>query len=315
MATTLRNLSYDRGWSKSHRADVPVISVGNLTLGGTGKTPCVETIARFYRELDLMVVILSRGYGSQGGRNDEALVLEANLPDVPHLQGQDRVALAHTAVEELEAEVLILDDGFQHRRLARQLDIVLIDVTQPWKHARLFPRGLLRESRRSLQRATLVMLTRCDRLEGVGREQFVAEVRQYYPTGPIVQTTHEPLELVGVGERTELLESLQCRRVVAFCGIGNPEAFRRTLTNLGVDLIDFRTYPDHHPYGRDDVMDLQSWASKQADEVWVLTTQKDFVKIGLPDLGGRLLWAVKIGLRFLDGQDAFEECLRGVIAV
>ena len=111
---------------------------------------------------DRRVAILSRGYGGPdgGGRNDEALVLEENLPDVPQLQGADRVALAHVAVEELESEVLVLDDGFQHRRLARDLDVVLIDATNPWGHGHLFPRGLLREPVSSLRRADVLVLTR-----------------------------------------------------------------------------------------------------------------------------------------------------------
>src|SRR5271156_5807967 len=110
-ATRLRNQAYDRGWKTVAHAGVPVVSVGNLTVGGTGKTPCVEYIARFFRRLERRVAILSRGYGVRGGRNDEALVLEENLPDVPHLQGPDRAALAGIAVEELESEVLVLDDG------------------------------------------------------------------------------------------------------------------------------------------------------------------------------------------------------------
>jgi tetraacyldisaccharide 4'-kinase len=131
LGVRVRNGLFDRGWKTVHRVPVPVVSVGNLTLGGTGKTPFVEYVARFYRDLGVRVAILSRGYGSDAGRNDEAMVLEENLPDVPHLQDRDRVALANTAVEELEAELLILDDGFQHRRLHRDLDIVLIDATCP----------------------------------------------------------------------------------------------------------------------------------------------------------------------------------------
>src|SRR5207253_10135725 len=103
LGVRLRNAAYSRGWKRTARAAVPVVSVGNLTVGGTGKTPCVEYVARFYRDLDLRVAILSRGYGNAAGRNDEALVLEENLPDVPHLQGPQRVELARTAVEELES--------------------------------------------------------------------------------------------------------------------------------------------------------------------------------------------------------------------
>ncbi len=164
LAVRLRNAAYRLGWLSSRRVGVPVVSVGNLTAGGTGKTPCVAYVARYYRRLDRCVAILSRGYGGAGGRNDEALVLEEELPDVPHLQGADRVALAATAIEELESEVLVLDDGFQHRRLARDLDLVLVDATEPWGHGYLLPRGLLREPASALRRAGVVLLTRCDQV-------------------------------------------------------------------------------------------------------------------------------------------------------
>ncbi len=157
-----RNLAFDRGWKASHRAEVPVVSVGNLTLGGTGKTPMVEWVARWYRARGVRVAILSRGYGDSSGMNDEGRVLEENLPDVPHLQAPDRVDLASRAVEELESELLVLDDGFQHRRLARDLDIVLLDALDPFGLGRIFPRGLLREPIGSLRRAGVVVLSRAD---------------------------------------------------------------------------------------------------------------------------------------------------------
>ncbi|MCA1685652.1 MAG: tetraacyldisaccharide 4'-kinase, partial [Planctomycetia bacterium] len=164
LGVLLRNLGYDRGRLAVARAAVPVVSVGNLTLGGTGKTPMVEWVARWYRRRGVRVAILSRGYrrDGSGGVNDEAMVLEENLPDVPHLQDPDRVKIAGVAVEELGSELLVLDDGFQHRRLARDLDLVLLDALEPFGLGRLFPRGLLREPVRSLRRADLVVLTRAD---------------------------------------------------------------------------------------------------------------------------------------------------------
>ena len=162
LAVGSRNLAFYLGWKASHRASVPVVSVGNLTLGGTGKTPMVEWIARWYRARGVRVAILSRGYGQSGEMNDEGRVLEENLPDVPHLQGADRVDLAGRAVEELESELLVLDDGFQHRRLARDLDVVLLDALDPFGLGRMFPRGLLREPARSLRRAGVVVLSRAD---------------------------------------------------------------------------------------------------------------------------------------------------------
>src|SRR5262249_25329340 len=161
--------------------------------GGTGKTPCVEYIARFYREMGLLVAILSRGYGAEHGPNDEALVLEENLPDVPHLQGADRVGLARAAVQELESEVLVLDDAFQHRRLARDLDIVLVDATNPWGHGHLLPRGLLRESPHGLRRAGVVVLTRCDQVSDQERAKLSDRVAGLTLRAAVVETKHGPV--------------------------------------------------------------------------------------------------------------------------
>ena len=147
VAIAARNRGFDLGWLRSHRAEVPVVSVGNLTLGGTGKTPMVEWLGRWYRPRGVRVAILSRGYGQAQGMNDEGRVLEENLPDVPHLQNPDRVALAHVAVRELETELIVLDDGFQHRRLARDLDVVLLDAFRAVRARASFSEGLLRESR------------------------------------------------------------------------------------------------------------------------------------------------------------------------
>jgi tetraacyldisaccharide 4'-kinase len=311
----LRNRLYDRGWKKVERAPVPVVSVGNLTLGGTGKTPCVEYVARCYRRQELRVAILSRGYGSSQGRNDEALVLEENLPDVPHLQGADRAALAVTAVEELESEVLVLDDGFQHRRLARDLDLVLIDATEPWGYGHLFPRGLLREPPKSLRRlgaAGVVILTRCDQVSEGQRQHLRQTLARIVPEVPVAESRHRPLELVNARQATAPLEILGQRPLAAFCGIGNPEAFRRTLTDLGAAVAALRTFPDHHAYTRTDVEDLRTWARQQATDCVVVTTQKDLVKLRLAQLGERELWAVRIHLHIDAGQEALDRKLLSI---
>jgi tetraacyldisaccharide 4'-kinase len=304
----LRNLLYDRGWLRTFRADVPVVSVGNLTAGGTGKTPCVEFVARYYRQRDVRVAILSRGYGAgEGdGPNDEALVLEENLPDVPHLQGADRSALAAMAIAELESELLVLDDGFQHRRLARDLDIVLVDATQPWGHGYHLPRGLLREGPKSLRRAGVVVLTRCDQVDDETLDGLRRAVGRYAGDAPIVETVHCPAEWLDAAGRTEALDQVQGRTVAAFCGIGNPEGFRRTLQSLGVTPVSFRTFPDHHAYSRHDVAQLHAWARQQPDDSLVVTTQKDLVKLRLPLLGGKPLWALRIGLDVTAGRQALE---------
>jgi len=299
-----RNRRFDRGHDV-HRAGVPVICIGNLTVGGTGKTPCVEYVARLLREHDLRVAVLSRGYGAEAGRNDEAMVLEENLPDVPHYQGADRVALVQTAIEESESEVLVLDDGFQHRRLARDLDIVLIDATDPWGSGYLLPRGGLRESRQGLRRAGMIVLTRCDAVAASDVDRLRDEVRQIAPEVGIARSVHAPLELTN-GESRAIVESIRGKPVGAFCGIGNPEAFRRTLTSLGIEIRLFREFPDHFAYGREDVDELRRWAADLPADALVVTTQKDWVKLRLDDLGGRPLWALRIGLQFTQGQDEFD---------
>ena len=190
--------------------------MGNLTLGGTGKTPTVEWVARWFRRRGVRVAILSRGYGQAAGLNDEGRVLEENLPDVPHLQGPDRVALARVAVEELEAEVLVLDDGFQHRRLARDLDIVLLDALDPFGLGRLFPRGLLREPPRSLRRAGVVVLSRADLVAEADRRAIRAAAERQ--AGPLrwAEARHAPLDLVDAAGRSAPLGEL--------AGAGSPRS-------------------------------------------------------------------------------------------
>jgi tetraacyldisaccharide 4'-kinase len=306
----LRNRQYDRGRRPAHRAPVPVVSVGNLTLGGTGKTPCVEYAARLYRGLGLRVAILSRGYGTGRGRNDEALVLEENLDDVPHYQGADRAALAAVAVEESESEVLVLDDGFQHRRLARNLDVVLLDATNPWGHGYLFPRGLLREPPSSLRRAGAVVLTRCDQVPRPAVERLRGDVARLAPGVPVAESVHEPVEWVNADRAALPRDALRGRPAALFCGLGNPEAFRQTVLGLGLEVVAFRAFPDHHNYTRADVEELRSWARHHATDCVLVTTQKDLVKIRLARLGGRPLWALRVRLQVTAGQEALDRKLK-----
>lgn len=300
-----RNLAFDRTWKAIHKAAVPVVSVGNLTLGGTGKTPMVEWTARRLREHGLRVAILSRGYGRTEGLNDEGRLLDQNLPDVPHLQDRDRVRLAEIAVEELESQVLVLDDGFQHRRLARSLDLVLIDALDPFGQDRLFPRGLLREPVRALRRSDVVVLSRADLIDEPERSRIrrIAERR----AGPLnwVEARQEPRDLIDAEGCSSDVRDLVGTRVAAFCGIGNPEGFRRTIEPLVGRIAGFRTFPDHHPYGATDVTQLATWVRELNVEV-ALTTQKDLVKLRVASLGGVPLRALRIGLDLMDGGNLLE---------
>jgi tetraacyldisaccharide 4'-kinase len=307
-AIAFRNWGYDRGWLRVHRVGVPVVSVGNLTVGGTGKTPMVEWVARWYRRRAKRVVILSRGYRQVQGLNDEGRVLEENLPDVPHLQDGDRVRSAGVAVEELEAEIVVLDDGFQHRRLARDLDIVLIDALEPFGLRRLLPRGLLREPAESLRRADLVVLSRADLISPVERSEIRAGAERRAGHLMWVEARHTPLGLMDWEGGMLPLDAMAGTSVAAFCGIGNPEGFRRTLLPLCGSLLDLRVFPDHHDYDAADVESLADWARRLGANL-VLTTQKDLVKLRCARLGQASLRAVKIGLEILAGDDVMEDSL------
>jgi len=310
LAVRWRNYGYDRGHLTTHRANVPVISVGNLTLGGTGKTPLVAWIARRLRERGLRVTLISRGYGAENGaRNDEALELEQKLPDVPHLQNPDRVAAAQTAVEEFDCQVILLDDGFQHRRLARDLDIVLIDGLEPFGFDHVFPRGMLREPVSSLRRADVVALSRADMISRERRVELRAIVARYNPRAPWVEMRHAPQRLLAASGRTAPLESLAGARIAAFCGIGNPAGFRHTLAQCGFAVDELREFPDHHSYARDDVEALGRQARAQQAAALVCT-HKDLVKLGVDDLSGVPLWAVEIGLEITSGERELLECLQ-----
>lgn len=314
IAAWTRNRLFDRGWKRVHRVAVPVVSVGNLTLGGTGKTPCVEWVTRFYRERDVQVAIISRGYGAEAGRNDEAMVLEENVPDAPHYQGADRVVEAERAIEESESELLVLDDGFQHRRLHRDLDIALIDATHPPARDDLFPRGTLREPVSGLRRANAILLTRCDQVAGVEVSAIRTWLARRWPNTPVATTEHRPVALVGTDGRSEPVESLAGRAVGAFCGIGNPAAFRHTLESLGATVADFRAFPDHHAYTRGDVEELTRWAGTLPANALIATTQKDWVKLRVREFANRELWAVRIGLTFQEGEAEFAGLLERILA-
>ncbi len=313
LAVKWRNRRYDRGRAESHAVDVPVICVGNLTLGGTGKTPTVEWIARWLRSQGWRVTLVSRGYGAaDGSRNDEALELEQKLPDVPHLQNADRVEAARLAIEEFEAEVILLDDGFQHRRLRRDLDIVLIDALEPFGFGHVFPRGTLREPLIGLGRAQVILLSRADLCPADQRQKIWQQIERYAPRAARVEAAHRPLELLSFAGQTQPLESLQGKPVLAFCGIGNPAGFQGTLDTLGYRLADFRPFPDHHNYGREDVVSLTT-AAQAAGAKALVCTHKDLVKLGVESLGGLPLWAVRVGLELLDGEDRLIAALKTAV--
>jgi len=314
LAVRWRNRQYDRGRKPSERVGVPVVSVGNLTLGGTGKTPLVEWLARWLRARGVRVALVSRGYGADAGaRNDEALELEQKLPDVPHVQNPDRVAAARMAIAEFDSQFILLDDAFQHRRIHRDLDIVVIDALEPFGFGHVFPRGMLREPLAGLRRADAVVLSRADLVSGAERERIRAIVTRHAPGALWIEAAHVPRGLRNASGVEAAADSLAGQPVAAFCGLGNPASFRATLNRLGYDVVAQREYPDHFPYPREEVESLVQWAGGLTVR-GVVCTHKDLVKLGIDRLGPHPLWAVVVGLEMTVGAAELESRLAALCA-
>jgi len=273
----------------------------------------VEFIARYVREKEIRVTLISRGYGSQEGKpNDEALELERKLPTVPHLQNPDRVAAAELAIDELEAELILLDDGFQHRRIHRDLDIVLIDATCPFGYGYLLPRGLLRESPASLLRGDVMVVTRVDQVEPEDLLAIDQKIRKHNAQAPIVHCGHGVDGLDRYNGDRQPLTALHQKRVLAFCGIGNPTVFHNMLLQRGLDVVCFEVYPDHFNFQRSDIQRLVELAQQHQVDA-VVCTHKDLVKIQVQSLGTFELWALAVSLEPLAGVEHLYRALDLVV--
>jgi len=291
--TAVRNRFYDGGVLKQQKLPRPVISVGNLTVGGTGKTPTVIFIAILLKERGYRPAVLSRGYGgganaavnvvSDGNRilmgwretGDEPILIARAAPGIPVLTGSRRLLTGRAAVERFGADVLILDDGFQHRSLFRDIDMVLLDAARPFGNGFLLPRGPLREPPISLRRAD-ILLRSGDAEKG--------EPLREAASLPSFRAIHKPRGVVAGGtQRIETAAALLGQKVFAFAGIGSPEAFRRSLMELGAAVVGFRAFPDHHPYGRSDIENLRRLAT-ESGAARIVTTEKDGIRLAdFPD--------------------------------
>ena len=274
----------------------------------------VAWLVHWFQDHGLRPVILSRGYRSLPGEvNDEKLVLDQLCPGVPHLQNPDRVASSQVAVDKHGAQVLILDDGFQHRRLARDLDIVLIDALNPFGYGRLLPRGLLRESLTGLQRASLIVITRADQCTDDEKRRIVdciAAIRGHEEHAEVAFTPDCLVNSVG---ETASFASLGDSPVTAFCGIGNPAAFERTITDCGLRIAESpQVFPDHHHYTIKDIDAVADMAEKNSVAA-IVATQKDLVKINRDNLGDVPLWAIRIGAKILTGTDVVNDHLNRIL--
>jgi len=302
----LRRCLYASGLKRARRATVPVISVGNLTTGGTGKTPAVAFLARGLMQRGRRPAIVLRGYGAPkpGELNDEGLELARQLPDVPVIANPNRFAGAAEAVRQ-GADTVILDDGFQHWALARDFDLVLLDATDPFSEGRRLPWGHLREAPGALARAHGVLITRANRISEEQLSNLRNKIKQLAPDAYLSTAQHEPAGLRTLGEATDPpdMKALRGRLVFAACGLARPEHFRTTLKDLGLEIAAHRDFDDHHTFCQTDIQACFSAAQAASAEAIVIT-EKDASKwSGLVGKDMPLpVWVLRIAFRIMEGE-------------
>lgn len=320
----LRNFLYSKKWLKTHRANAVVISIGNITAGGTGKTPLVIWLYKLLQQKNFQCAVLTRGYkATQETRLktqdqiDEPGILAESCPQAKVIVNPDRIAGAAEAVNKFAAKVLIMDDGFQHRRLARDLDIVTIDATQPFGFGKLLPAGLLREPLRSLKRADAIVLTRCDQSTDSELNQIENKLHLINPDMVVAKSIHAPIYAKSTNNKKISLEELKNKKVFAFCGIGNPDAFLHTVKKLGVILVGSKVYNDHHSYCEEDVREIFELADKSNVDL-VLTTHKDWTKIDFLKIlyseDTKPIDYLEIELKFISGEDKITQLIQNALA-
>lgn len=317
----LRRLLFDRGFFKQHKTAVAVISVGNLTVGGTGKTPMVIMLAQCLQAKGFRPAILSRGYGSKAtspvnivsdgerilmdGAGDEPVLIARSAKGVPVLTGAERIVTAAAAVERLSADVLILDDGFQHRQIARNIDIVLLNAASPFGNGNLLPGGPLREPLSALKRADIIIAT--GTYDDVTAPRSIVLPDKVH--APVFKCYYQPRNLLhGARETAFPPELVKGKKICAFAGIGNPITFEKTLAALGADIAVFIPFPDHHRYTEQDVGLIDEKARQYRAEM-IITTEKDKIRLEGFEAFLRDLYTLRVEMEFLSGRDDFERLI------
>ena len=304
---SFRNKAYDFGLKKVTTVDVPVIAIGNLTTGGTGKTPIVAAVVKLLQKAGHQPGIVSRGYRADAsGENDEKRVLAMQCPDVPHEQNGDRIVASNKLIGgPKKVTAIVLDDAFQHRRIHRNFNVVLIDATNPFGFGYQLPRGLLRESITGLTRADFVLITRADAVSSSRLQQIRKTCVQsaQRPANQIAEVSFQPTAMIDGSGDTRSVDELSGQPVVVFTGIGNPDAFVMTCEALNMKIVDKAFFPDHHHFTPAEVAEV--WERATHWNAAVVTTVKDLVKIAKPP---ERFFALDIQAVFSDAdeQAAFE---------
>ncbi len=324
-AVAARGALYRAGMLRPAPAGVPVISVGNLSVGGAGKTPAAMAVAERLLARGRTVAVLSRGYGSgrqdarvvsdgkslllgaeEGG--DEPVLMARRLPGVRVLCGPRRAELARLAVAQYGADALVLDDGFQHRALARDLDLVVLDASSPFGNGHCLPRGPNREPPSALRRAGLLWLSRVDQADAAELEGLRRLARRLTGRAP-VESRHAPLAVLdGRLEPRDVPRSLSGARVLLLSGLARPEGFRRTVEGLGASVVGERRYPDHHPFTEGELDEALS-ALVAAEGDWLLTTEKDAVRLPAGRAGDPRLRVLRVEAEIVAGGEGLDALL------
>ncbi len=329
MALAVRERAYRSGLLSTGRLSCPVVSVGNITLGGSGKTPMVELVTLALRELGAVPAVISRGYGrntrgahvvadrdrvSLGPRaaGDEPVMLAERLPGIPVIVGENRLEAGRLAVEACGATAVVLDDGFQHRTLGKDLEIVVVNGRAPWGNQRLFPRGMLREPLSALRRSDLFVVTNPSSSADV--ESVERTVRRHNEHAPVLTARYEVVEAreMGSGVRVTVGE-LSGRRLLAFAGLGSPGGFAATLTSAGVRLAGLVEYPDHYWFTQTDLGELETQATAIGAE-GLMTSEKDWMRLrglGLPSFP---VWVLAVRLTIESDRDVLPQALGRTLA-
>ena len=298
---------YSHNMLKTTKLGVKVISIGNITLGGTGKTPATMAVAGMLKKMNKNPGVLIRGYGE-----DEKYLLKNKLKEIPVFAGRDRARLGKSALEDFELDALILDDGFQHWRLKRDIDIVVIDGLNPFGNNEVLPRGILREPVRALKRADVFLITKVDMCKDeTGLKRFLSSVN-----GDAVMATslHRPVSLIALtGNEKNGLSYLKNKKIAVLSSIGDPVYFKNIVANLGADVKSELVYCDHYDYRQTDVEDI---FKKSYGLDAIITTEKDVVKLSRLDVKNRKpeILALEIELNIKDGEQMLLNKLQELFA-